>query len=193
MNVRVIAIAILLLSGCAGKAIPERELYLLRADAPNQFSEARTHANIGLGAVRVASYIDQPGLVMETATGSMNAARYNEWAEPLRESLRTLLANEIAAAAGQPVRPRSYGETNWKRHTRRLIDISIEQLHGTADGDALLVAYWAVIDPEERTILSEHQFSDRQPLTVSGYPALVEAQKRLLSDLASEIAGSLDL
>lgn len=193
MKVTLITIAMLLLSGCAGKAIPERELYLLRAESPNQFSDSRTHADIGLGSVRVASYIDQPGLVIETATGSMNAARYHEWAEPLRESLRTLLANDIAAAAGQPVRPRSYGETNWKRYTSRLIDVSIEQLHGTADGDALLVAYWAVLDPEKRTIISEHQFSERQALTVSGYPALIEAQKRLLADLASEIAGSLDL
>jgi len=182
----------LLLVGCAGKAPPENELYLLRSESTNRFDAGVQTATIGIGSLRVASYLDQPGLVVETTDGSMNPGHYNQWAEPLRESLRAVLANDIANATGKPVRARSYGETNWKLHTSQLIDLSIEQMHGTAQGQAMLVAYWAIIDPNARSIVSEHEFSATETLSTSGYPALVEAHKRLLKSLANKIADSLE-
>ncbi len=180
-----------LLTGCAGKPAPDLELYLLRSDAANRFSETDEPASIGLGNIRIANYINQPGIVLQGTGASVTPARYHQWAEPLRDSLRAFLANEIATAAGKPVRPRAYGETNWKRHTKQLIDISIEQLHGTGDGNATIVAYWAVLDPQARTVLSEHEFRRAEPLTTDGYPALVDAMSQLLAGLASEIAASL--
>lgn len=185
-------LAALLLVGCAGKAPPDHELYLLRSDSANRFDAGDQTATIGIGSLRVASYLDQTGLVLETSDGSINAGRYNQWAEPLRESLRAVLANDIANATGKPVRARSYGETNWKLHTKQLIDVSIEQMHGTAQGQAMLVAYWAIIDPNARSIVSEHEFSATESLSTSGYPALVEAHKQLLQSLANKIADSLE-
>ncbi len=190
MKILLTLISALVLVGCAGKAPPDLEQYLLRSDASNQFNNADV-ASIGIGTLRVSSYIDQPGLVLETADGSMHAGRYNQWAEPLRESLRLVIANDVASAIGQPVRPRVYGETNWKLYTDKMVDITIERMHGTADGDAILVAYWAVINPGARGILSEHQFSQTVSLTSSGYPALVSAYKDLLRSLAGEIGQSL--
>ena len=184
-------ITLVLLAGCTSKPTPDLERYLLRSDASNPFSASAPRAEIGLGSVQVAAYIDQPGIVVETADGSVTAARYNQWAEPLRQSLRKFLANEIAAAANQPVRASSYGETNWKRYTSKLIDVRIEQLHGTHAGEAILVAYWALIDPTERTVVSEHEFVAKEPLDSDGYPALVAAQKRLLTRLAADIASVL--
>jgi uncharacterized lipoprotein YmbA len=192
MKIILTLITALLLVGCAGKAPPDQNLYLLRSDSPNQFDANNTTATIAVGALRVASYIDQPGLVLETAEGLMNPARYNQWAEPLRESLRVVLANDIATAIGKPVRARSSGETDWKQHTDQTIDVSIEQLHGTDQGDAILVAYWAVINPATRSVVSEHQFSKTLALSNSGYPALIDAEKQLLKSLANDIAGSLE-
>lgn len=190
MKKLLIVISALVLIGCAGKAPPDLEQYLLRSDSANQFNGAEL-ARIGIGSLRVSSYIDQPGLVIETTEGSMHAARYHQWAEPLRESLRLVLANDVASAIGEPVRPRVYGETNWKLYTDKMIDITIERMHGTANGDALLVAYWAVIDPGARSVLSEHEFSRTVPLSTSGYPGLVSSYKDLLNSLAGEIGQSL--
>jgi len=184
-------VALAFLSGCAGKAAPERHLYLLRADVTNQFSETMPVADIGIGALAVASYIDQPGLVIENADGSITVARYHEWAEPLRESVRMVLSNRVAHAIGKPVRARGYGETNWKQITSRMIDVQIQQLHGTADGHAVLVAYWAVLDPTQREVLSEHEFSATAALAEDGYDALVAAEKKLLFQLAEDIATAL--
>jgi uncharacterized lipoprotein YmbA len=181
----------LLLAACAGKPSPTLNRYLLETDASNAFNDSDAIAAVSLGSVRVASYIDQPGIVLETADGTVTPARNHQWAQPLRESLREFLANEISAATGKPVRPRTYGETNWKAYTKQLVDVRLEKLHGTSTGDVTLTAYWAVIDPGARAVISEHEFSTREPLGTDGYAALVTAAERALKELAQAIAGTL--
>jgi len=192
MKVLAAAIAILVvLSACAGKSAPELQLYLLRSDTTNEFNESDPISNIGIGSLRVAAYIDQPGLVLANADGTVTTAQHHQWAEPLRDSLRTLLANDIAHAIGQPVRARSYSETNWKQFTSRLIEVNVEQLHGTADGSARLVVTWAIVDPGKREVISEHEFNATQPLAGDGYTELVKAEKKLMLQLAQQIAAAL--
>lgn len=173
-------------AGCAGKA-PELTQYLLRADAPDQIA-GQPPASIGIGDLTVASYIDDPGLVLESGNGEVRAARHHQWAEPLRESLRSFLASEIAAASARAIGRRKHAASRWKRR----IDIHIDQLHGNADGDATLVAYWAMVDTSSLTLLSEKGFSDTEPLSGDGYEALVRAEKTLLSRLAVAIAATLN-
>jgi uncharacterized lipoprotein YmbA len=180
----------LLLAGCAGAPAPETEYFLLRSRADTT-GVSDGLARISLGKVRVASYIDRAGIVVETDSGSLRPARYNQWAEPLREGLRIFLADEIAANLGRPVRAAAYGDTEWRSQTDAVIDLHIDTLHGTRDGAAILVARWAVIDPSERRLIAEHEFSGRETLSASGYASLVEAQRRLLEQFARALARSL--
>ena len=182
-------IVVLMAAGCAG-TVPEVTQYLLRTDTPNKLN-TDGESTVGIGQLTVASYIDRLGLVMETEEGGIRAARYYQWAEPLRESLRAFLANEVAARANTPVRARTFGETDRKRELAQLIDLRIDQLHGTNRGSAILVAYWAIVDPGNRKILSEHEFSDSELLSIDGYDGLVAAETRLLRRLAVAIAESL--
>ena len=179
-------IVILLVTGCASSA-PDLKQYLLRSDTPGRFIEGDSTTVIGIGAVKVASYIDELGLVLEVADGEVRAARHHQWAEPLRESLRTFLAREISATTGQVIRFQQNREANW--HKR--IDISIDELHGTVEGDARLVAYWTVSDIEQKIVVSVNNFTDTEDLTNDGYTALVQAQKELLHKLAVAIAATL--
>ncbi len=178
--------AMLLATACTGPA-PTLQQYLLRTDTANQYAVKDARAVVGIGVVTVASYIDGLGLVLETSRGEVRAARDHQWAEPLRESLRTFLAREISSAAGQIVRAQRRGETDWQRR----IDIRIDELHGAANGDARLVAYWTVFDSEKRTVIAENGFADVEALTGDGYDALVQAEKKLLGRLADAIAATL--
>ena len=72
-----------------------------------------------------------------------------------------------------------------------MIDLRIDQLHGTASGEAILVAYWAIRDPIKRRVINEFEFSGNEPLAADGYPALVQAEKTLLQQLARKIASTL--
>ena len=181
-----IAIAPLFIGACTSPA-PSLQQYLLRTDTPAQYSVQNQTEVIGIGAVLVASYIDDLGLVLETSNGEVRTARDHQWAEPLRESVRTFLAREISAGAHQIIRSQRSGETDWQRR----IDIRIDELHGTATGDARLVAYWTVFDMAERTVLAENGFVHTEALSDDGYEALARAHKKLLSRLALAITKSL--
>ena len=181
-----VLIALLIVAGCAS-SVPALKQYLLRTDVPAQFTVEPSTRVVGLGGLVVAPYIDGPGIVLETSDGEIRAARDHQWAEPLRESIRRFLAREISHQAGQFIRAQSSGENDWQRR----IDIRIDELHGTASGDAHLVAYWTIFDIAERKVISEHGFEATQALSVDGYKALVRAEKVLLDKLASAIAASL--
>ena len=182
----ILLILIVFAVGCSVKA-PQLKQYLLRTDAPGQIA-GQGSASIGIGDLTVATYIDEPGLVLASSNGEVRAARHHQWAEPLRESLRSFLANEIAAASGHAIGSLEHRASSWKRR----IDIHIDQLHGNADGDAILVAYWSVIDASNRSLMSDRGFSDTEPLSGDGYDALVRAEKTLLSRLAVAIAATLN-
>jgi len=183
-------IAILLAVGCSSTPAPSLQQYLLRADSPVKHTSQgyqQVVTSISLGKVAVASYIDGLGLVLEKADGQVHIARDHQWAEPLRLSLRSFLSNRISAELGQPVRAYGYGS---KALSKR-IDIRIDELHGTKNGEAKLVAFWAIIDPVKQQVISEHSFYDTEALTRDGYGALVEAEKVLLSRFASNISTTL--
>lgn len=186
-----VILVVIALAGCGGTPLQEPELYLLRSETTDIGNGGGEVTTVSLGSVRVASYIDRSGIVVETQNGTFRPARSHLWAEPLREGLRTFLADEISGFLGRPVRPANYGDTDWREYTNTVLDIQIDELHGTAGGDATLSARWAVIDPKEYSVISEHEFSGRTSLTADGYPALVAAEKQLLSQMADAIAQTL--
>jgi uncharacterized lipoprotein YmbA len=173
---------VVLLAGCASQTI-EPSYYLLRSNLDLQSSTLSTSPNFSLGTVEIAAYLDQPGLVMETADGQMRPASQNLWAEPVFDGVRNLLATEIAQAHGQDLLP-----TNLTKNTT-VVNVRVDQLHGTLDGKAQIVAYWWLVRADE--VLALNRFSESRALDANGYTALVDAEKILLADLAKKIAASL--
>jgi uncharacterized lipoprotein YmbA len=90
---------------------------------------------------------------------------------------------EIAQAKGQDILPANLG------NTAIVLDIRLDQLHGTNDGKAKLVAYWWL--RRGKDVLSAYQFAEEQALAADGYAALVAAEQALLSELAKKIAATL--
>lgn len=171
-----------LLSGCASQPIPTT-YYLLRSDQNLQSSALSTSTQYSLGTVEIAAYLDQPGLVMAIGNGEMRPASQNLWAEPIYDGVRNFLATEIAQASGQELLPAKLASAP------TVVNIRIDQLHGTLDGQAQIVAYWWLVSDGE--VASLNRFSETRALTASGYSALVDAEKILLADLAKKIAASL--
>lgn len=170
------------LTACASQTIPPT-YYLLRSNQDLQSSVLSTSTQYSLGTVDIAAYLNQPGLVMETGEGEMNSASQNLWAEPIYDGIRNFLSTELAQATGHELLP-----TKLTQNTT-VVNIRIDQLHGTQDGKAQIVAYWWLARDGE--VASLNRFSESRALTQSGYSALVEAEKVLLSELAQKIATTL--
>ena len=173
---------VVLLAGCAGNSI-EPSYYLMRSDHDLKTGVLNPSREFSMGSVVIASYIDQPGLLMETIDGEIRAAHHNLWAEPVYEGVRNQLMVEIALAKGEDLLPANV------RKTPVVLDIRLDQLHGTNRGTAKLVAYWWLRRGEE--VLAAYVFTEEQALVTDGYAALVAAEKALLTQLAKNIADTL--
>lgn len=177
-----ILLLVVLLAGCAGQPI-EPSYYLMRSRHDLESRELKPSRDFSMGNVAIASYIDQPGLILETKGGEIHPAQHHLWAEPVYEGVRNQLMLEIARVKGVDILPAGLARTPI------VLDIRIDQLHGTNKGTAKLVAYWWL--RRDKEVLSAYQFAGEQALTTDGYKALVTAEEALLTQLAKEIAVTL--
>lgn len=180
-----LGLLVVTLSGCSTNPPSETSVYLLRATPFDQVSDAVSDSKIGIGEVRLADYLNEDGIVLELGESRINHARYHLWAEPLRSSVKSVLADDLARQLDRRVETYS-NPTTWDHR----VDVYIDQLHGTADGQIKLAAYWLVTSIESDTpTMDEWQHTMR--VDESGYDALVDAHKDMLADLAGRISGTL--
>ena len=179
---------VLLLFGCTTATPAVHTHYLMRTAAPDRAEPVSSPSQVGIRGLTVAPYLDRPGLALETAPNQVRSARYHEWAEPLPEGLRRLLRAELSRELGSDVDDDATRATRWTY----AIDLTVDRFHGTASGDALLVASWRIERVASGDEVAHHRFARRRPLARPGYAALAEAQITLAQELASAIAASLD-
>ncbi len=172
----------LLLTACSGTPV-DNHYYLLRAEAPAHSRDLTPSTRFAMGSVNVAPYIDQSGLILEVGPGEIRPARHHQWAEPMAGALNNFLLVEVSRAVKEDVFPEAASDAPL------VYSVRIDQLHGTLDGDALLVAFWWIQRSGQEFV--SYQFTETRALAEDGYPALADAQKALLLDLAERIGESL--
>ncbi len=171
---------VLLLCACASQP-PSPTYYLLRPAADLDSAQLQPSTRYTLGEVSIAPYINQPGLLLETGEGRVRPAALHLWAEPIEAGIRTYLLQEISRLYGRDLLPGGTGDQR--------INLRIDQLHGTLEGDARLVAYWW-LDGDDGA-MGARRFARSQPLAANGYNALASAERDLLGQLAADIAAAL--
>jgi uncharacterized protein len=175
-----IILAISLLVACSSQP-PQHSSYLLRSDKEVESRQLAFSSDIYLGTISLAGYIDQPGLTLANANGTVHQAKYHEWAEPLRDSLRQFFSTELSAQLAYEI------PTRLQAGSTTRLDIHIDQLHGNSTGEAVLVARWTITGDKSIS----HQFSQSLPLQASGHDALVTTEQTLLEKLAKAIGDSI--
>lgn len=176
-------LTIVLLAGCAGTT---RSFYVLTADGPPPSGGGMS---IGVGPVTLAEYIDRPNLVLQEGPNQLSVAEDHRWAGDLANSVQRVTATNL----GRRMKTGSVRVYPWQRdgEIERQVTIDIRQLHGGADGYAVLEAGWRIYQLPERKLVASRTFVAREELTADGYPALVAAQSRLLAKLADDIAAGM--
>ena len=172
---------------CAGAPALTHTHYLMRASVSEGVSRAEAPVAIALESVSVAPYLAERGLVLEIAANQVQSARQHLWAEPLEESLRLYLRTQISNQLGYEINAYVTPGTALDY----VVDVSIEELHGTLSGAARLVASWRITRGREAAELATFRFSLTRPLAQDGYSALASAEVALVDELAVAIAHSL--
>jgi hypothetical protein len=171
-----------LLTGCGSQPL-ETHQYLLR---PAEVELSTTSsATVRLSRVEVAAYLDREGIILQTGDAEINEAKQHTWAEPLSQSIRRYLQVTVAAEAGVDVEvpPLATADPAFE------LEVSIHQLHGSSNGDVVLVAEWSLSGADYPPRL--HQFEARHKQRSDGYSALVQEHATLLDSLAREIADQI--
>jgi len=181
-----IATTILVALACAGTSPPITR-YLLPVNVPEGVERIDPPIRVGLARVEVAPYLDQPGLVVETQVGQIRPASQHQWAEPIALGLQRHLRAELTTALGFGVS----GNPSQRHRWDYAVDVSIDRLHGTLAGDAMLVAHWRVTPLQSGRDPVTYRLAAREPLAAQGYAALLDAEVELTRALAAAIADSV--
>ena len=137
----------------------------------------------------MAEYIDRANLVIAETPNQLGIAEDHRWAGDLSASVARVTAANLGRRLGTG-NVRTYP---WQGDDgiRYQVTLDIRQLHGAADGYAVIEAGWRAYSLPDRKIKASRTFVAREPLESDGYQPLVAAQSRLLSRLADDIAGGL--
>ena len=169
-------------AACASKAPPETHFYVFDSDIAQE--SARGDFTVGIGKVTVAPYLERSELMLQVGTHEVRPARYHRWAEPLQDGVRRYLRNELSTAIGSAVDSDGHFRNDWTF----IVDVAVDRLHGDLGGTVVLDATYSISNSD---VQKRRRVTPSQLQTGTGYAALVEAQERLLTDLASQVAADI--
>ena len=178
-----------LLAGCATGGGPASERYLLPAGAgdmpkPPAATGPIEHTLV-IDDVRVARYLDDPGIVLQTDPLRLQAAGRHQWAEPLDRQLARALRQRLSRALpGVRVLGGAGPDTAWH------LSVEVEQFQGRYDGQAIAGGLWQLRDAQGE-IRRQSPFQASEALEQDGYPALVKALGQGWNRVAAQIAEEL--
>jgi uncharacterized lipoprotein YmbA len=177
---------LVIMVGCS-TTVPDEHQYLLRYPAANQNRQVTPSVMVGLGRISIPAYLNQAGVVLVSDQNQIHQANYHLWAEPLDKGIRIYLKSAIAQIAGFDIFATANNNQVWQYS----VDIDLAEFHGTTAGQATLICSWRLIDMSGKEAPKSFEFATTQPLNDNGYPALVDAETKLLDTLAKTIAEQL--
>lgn len=181
MNIKpMIAICMLFVAGCSSPA-SEIHYYQL-STAPAKVIHNKPVTALAIAPVKVASYLNGSGLVVQQSAVEFSIARQHLWADSLEQQLQRQLTEFITLAlpALQLVPINTPDALN--------LQVEIDRFYATEQGQALLSGRYTVTGNGKH---HTKPFSYQVPLAANGYPAMVsalsDAWQQLLQDIPSAL------
>jgi len=178
--------------GCLGRSQPTR-FYLLQpiSTIPAEKTAALKldGMRIGVGPITLPEYVDRPQIVTLVGPHELALADFDQWSEPLKESVpRTLGENVSALLSTQHLYLYPWtGSANIDYQ----IAVDITRFDAARGGDAVLNARWTILAGNSKEILVRKNSVITEESGGPGYDALAAAESRLLEKLSHEIAAAV--
>jgi uncharacterized protein len=146
-------------------------------------SHAEKGPLIGLGPIKVPSYLDRPQIVTATSEQEFQLAENQRWAERLDDNIARVTQENLAALVPTDrivMHP-------WSRDVKPDIQatIQIQELHVDADGNARMVAMWSLKPAKGETI--SRRFACAIAVPPKDFPQIVAAESECLARLNREM------
>ncbi len=142
---------------------------------------------IGLGPVEIPAYLDRPQIVTGGEGAELTMAEYHRWAEPLKDTITRVLAEDLALAM-----PGNHLLTfPWNRAISPdvQLEIKITRFQVDANGLCELKANWTIL--KQNKPVAMNAFQTRTTATSNDYADKVAAQSQALAKFGNEMAAGL--
>ena len=189
------ALAVGAFSGCLSfKPVDDpTRFYVLTAQTPREpLPEASRLTNVVfVAAVETPAYLDDPRIAVRRDEHRLDYSDLHHWSEPLRESVRRGLRDNLAALLGsESVYPLSR-----RRPAGDVIEVqvSLSRFELTSDHGARLVADWRLVRVKSGEVLAARHTDERRVYqdNPSDFISAVTALSHTLANLSREIASTL--
>ena len=175
------------LSACRGPAVTYHTLGV--TGPPKNWAAPPCAASLGVGPLSLPDLLSHRGVIIRTDDFTVEVSPTHEWGGRLGdELLRTLTANLRLRLPGADVQALPWEAA---QAPRLQVVVSLERFDGALGGAAVLRGTWVVQDPQSGRALTRGAATLRRAARGKGTRALVEAQSRLVADLADKIVAAL--
>lgn len=193
---------VVLLIGCSS---PKPTFYSFNATPIPQTSSASKSARIMVGPVTLPAMVDRPQLVLQNANNTVQVYEYHRWANTLKGDVGDVIASNVAQALAIS------NVWNFAQSTQANFDYQIfvdvqnidTKLGGRVEVDVLWTIKSAPTTKSSSQVKAVSGGSGasakplmgrslvQEPVTGSGFEAVVAAQSRAFAKVGQEIARSI--
>ena len=189
------ALLVLILSSClagCGSTPATVEYYRISSEPPQQAPstpsvDAKT---VVLEQVELATFLSQPGLVMQSGDNTIVISKVHLWAERLDKALPRLLTTRLQQQSGRYHFFR--GHADWADDPDYSLRVRIDNFQPNTNGEAYASGSFQLLDRRSgrSTMLQEFRFV--RDMRRDGYAEAVALLDSLISDIAADILNELD-
>lgn len=173
------------LIGCSSNE-PSKNYFQLTSNLTNKPSHTMKKTNhfIWIETIDVASFLNTPGIVLQTENIKYTTATQNLWVSALSQQLADRLMQDMTLFLP------NYLVSNKSITTPTYtVKLFIDGFHGSYTGDAIIKGRWVVTD--SKNSIQTKTFDRHVPLTDNGYDALVKALSKGWQDEEQDFAKSI--
>ncbi|OCG74146.1 hypothetical protein A9G42_10755 [Gilliamella sp. Nev6-6] len=174
-----------ILVGCSA-GNPSKSYFQLTSNSQIPVSQNMKTTNqfIWIESVDVASFLNKPGIVLQTDNIKYETAINHLWVSTLSQQLQDRLTQDLTAMLPNYL-------VSSKSITTPILTVKlfIDSFHGSYTGDAIIKGRWVVTDRKNN--IETKPFERHVPLATNGYDALVKALSKGWQDEELDFANSI--
>jgi uncharacterized lipoprotein YmbA len=183
-----ILVGTMMLTAC-GRTPPSKFYTLQPVQQPSMGRSLPADVGLAVGPVEIPAEIDRAEIVTRDAGNEVSFSQYHRWAAPLRQSIASVIAQNIGTLLGTE-RVTPFTRENIFRPTHRMV-ININRYDSQLSKEFLIDATWSVKDLKGNKLLLVQKSIIRESLATAAYEELVAAQSKALAALSAEMAKAI--
>lgn len=182
-----IAALAVLTSACASS--PQATFYTLAAREPQERAQTAESVRISIDSVSVPELVDRPQIVTRIDATQVDINEFARWADPLEAQITRVLATDLAQSVPGALASRNL---DWEAPDETYhVSVDILSFESAPGSMASIAALWTVRASKSGAPMSGRSMV-HEPTDGQGYDALVQAHRRALATVSSDIARAIE-